>query len=117
MKHHLLLCRARDREVRVMITGTLLQDDQAPVRDEGLVCLDIGEGCIESLCPLGGSTPDAMVGRLVRSGVPLDALATVVAECPACGQEAEMVLYGHRRAACGQCGAAARWAFDHAEPD
>ena len=116
MKTHQLFCRARDREVRVQITGTLLHEDQAPARDEGLVCLDIGGDCIETLCPLGASAPDAMVGRLIRNGVPLDSLATVTAECPACGDETEMVLTGNGRAACTLCGTAARWAYDHMEP-
>lgn len=116
MKNHLLFCRAHDREVRVLITGTLLHEDQAPVRDEGLVCLEIGGDCIESLCPLGASAPDAMVGRLIRNGVPLDSLTTVTAECPVCEEEAELVLYGTGRAACVLCGTAARWAYDHVEP-
>jgi hypothetical protein len=116
MKHHLLFCRACDREVKVLITGTPLHEDQAPVRDEGLACLEIGGECIEALCPLGASAPDAMVGRLIRNGVLLDSLTTVIAECPACGNEAEMVLYGKGRAACTLCGTAARWAYDHVEP-
>ena len=116
MKNHLLFCRALDREVRVLITGTLLHEDQAPVRDEGLICLEIGDECTENLCPLGASAPNAMVGRLIRNGVPLDSLITVTAECPACGNEAEMVLYGNGRAACPFCGTAARWVYDHLEP-
>jgi hypothetical protein len=116
MRGHLLFCRACDREVRVLITGTPLYEDQAPVRDEGLVCLEIGDDCNGNLCPLGASAPDAMVGRLIRNGVPLDSLTTVAAECPACGNEAEMVLYGNGRAAYALCGTAARWAYDHVEP-
>jgi hypothetical protein len=57
-----------------------------------------------------------MVGRLIRNGVPLDTLDTVTADCPACGNTVEMVLYGNGRAACLVCGSDARWAFDHVEP-
>ena len=115
MKNHLLYCSACDREVRVLISGTPLYEDQAPLRDPELICLDIGSRCTGSLCPLGAAEPNAMVGRLIRNGVPLDTLNTVIAECPTCENEAEMVLYGDGRAACSICGTAARWAFDHVE--
>jgi len=117
MKNHLLYCSACDREVRVLISGTPLYEDQAPLRAEELICLDIGSRCTGNLCPLGAAAPNAMVGRLIRNGVPLDSLTTVTAECPACGSEAEMVLFGDGRAACSICGTAARWAFDHVVPD
>jgi ribosomal protein S27AE len=117
MKNHLVYCSACDREVRVLITGTPLYEDQAPLHDEELICLDIGSRCTGSLCPLGAAAPTAMVGRLIRNGVSLDSLTTVTAECPACGSEAEMVLFGNGRAACSICGTAARWAFDHVEPE
>jgi len=116
MKNHLLFCSACDREVRVLITGTPLYEDQAPLRDEEVVCLEIGRQCTGNLCPLGAAAPNAMVGRLIRNGVPLDSLTTVTAECPACGDETEMVLFGNGRAACTTCGTAARWAYDHVEP-
>lgn len=117
MKNHLLYCSACDREVRVLISGSPLYEDQAPLREPELICLDIGSRCTGNLCPLGAAAPNAMVGRLVRNGIPLDTLNTVMAECPACGNDAEMVLYGDGRAACSICGSAARWAFDHVEPD
>jgi hypothetical protein len=115
MKNHLLYCSACDREVRVLISGTPLYEDQAPLRDPELICLDIGSRCTGNFCPLGAAAPNAMVGRLVRNGVPLDSLNTVTAECPTCENDAEMVLFGDGRAACTICGTAARWAFDHVE--
>jgi len=117
MRNHMLYCGACDREVRVLITGTPLYEDQAPLREEELVCLEIGASCTGRLCPLGAAAPNAMVGRLVRNGIPLDTLNTVTAECPSCGADAEMVLFGNGKAACSVCGTAARWAFDHVEPD
>jgi len=116
MKNHLMYCSACDREVRVLITGTPLYEERAPLRDEELICLEIGSQCTGNLCPLGAESPNGMVGRLIRNGVPLDSLNTVTALCPACDQEAEMVLYGNGRAACSICGTAARWAVDHVEP-
>ena len=116
MKNHKLYCSACDREVRVLITGTPLYEDQAPLHDEEVICLEIGARCTGNLCPLGAAAPNAMVGRLVRNGIPLDTLSTVAAECPACGNEADMVLYGEGRAACTVCGTPARWVIDHVEP-
>ena len=116
MKNHMMYCGACDREVRVLITEAPLYEGRTPVAEEELVCLEIGRQCTGNLCPLGAAAPSAMVGRIVRNGIPLDTLETVVARCPACGNEAEMVLYGGGRAACSVCGSAARWAVDHVEP-
>ena len=117
MKSHRLYCSACDRDVRVMITGTPLYEDQAPLREEEVVCLEIGQKCTGNLCPLGAAAPSAMVGRLIRNGIPLDSLTTIEAECPTCAAMAEMVLYGDGRAACSVCGVNARWVYDHAEPE
>jgi ribosomal protein S27AE len=116
MKSHRLYCGACDREVRVLITGTPLYEEQAPLRDEEVVCLEIGQRCTGNMCPLGAAAPNEMVRRLIRNGIPLDTLQTVTAECPACENEAEMVLYGDGRAACSVCGTSARWVVDHVEP-
>ena len=117
MKNHTLYCGACDREVRVLITGTPLYEDQAPLREEEVVCLEIGARCTGALCPLGAAAPNERVRRLIRNGIPLDTLNTVNAECPSCGADAEFVLYGSGRAACSICGTAARWAFDHVVAD
>lgn len=116
MKSHRLFCNACDREVRVMITDAPPLDGQATLHDEEVVCLEIGEKCTGNLCPLGAVEPNAMVARIVRNGLPLDGLRTLVAECPTCSRMTEMVLYGGGRAACTECGSPARWRVDHAEP-
>ena len=115
MKAHQIYCGACDRQVRVLISDAPPTDGQAPLLDEELVCLEIGVQCNGS-CPLGAAEPNAMVSRIVRSGLPLDGLRTVQALCPSCGLENEMVLYGEGRAACTACGSAARWTLEHAEP-
>lgn len=114
MRFHEIYCGACDRQVRVMISDAPPPDGQAPLHDEELVCLEIGEMCTGS-CPLGAAEPNAMVGRIVRSGLPLDGLRTLQSVCPSCGLESEMVLYGQGRAACTACGSPARWSVDHAE--
>ena len=117
MKSHVMYCSACDRDVRVLITEQPIYPDQAPLRDEEVICLEIGSRCTGNLCPLGAAAPHAMVGRLIRNGVPLDSLSTVEAECPRCDNRAEMVLYGNGRAACSVCGSVGYWAVDHVVPE
>ena len=116
MKSHQLFCNVCDREVRVMITDTPAMEDQASVHDEEMVCLDVGEQCVGTLCPIGAAAPNVMVSRIMRNGLPLEDKHTVRSLCPSCGLESEMVLYGEGRAACTACGTAARWTLEHAEP-
>lgn len=116
MENHQLFCSACDREVRVLITPALNEQGQAVLHDSEVVCLDIGSKCTGNMCPLGAAEPNAMVSRIIRNGIPLDTLSTVTARCPACDNEAEIVLYGEGRAACSICGTAARWVVDHVEP-
>ena len=117
MKNHEMYCSACDRNVRVLITETPIYPDQAPLRDEEVICLEIGSHCTGSLCPIGAAAPHAMVGRLIRNGLPLDSLTTMKAECPTCENEADMVLYGNGRAACSVCGTVGYWMADHVVRD
>ena len=116
MKSHQLFCSACDREVRVMITDAPPAEGQATLHDEEVVCLEIGEQCTGVLCPISAVAPSAMVGRIMRNGLPLDGMRAVRSLCPSCGLEAEMVLHGEGRATCTACGNAARWALEHLEP-
>ena len=116
MKSQKIFCSACDREVRVLITDALPMDGPATLHDEEVVCLEIGEQCTGSLCPIGATAPNAMVSRLIRNGLPLDGMRTVRSLCPSCGLENEMALYGEGRAACTVCGSPARWTLEHAEP-
>lgn len=116
MKSARVFCSACDRPVRVMLSLAPRTDGQASLHDDELVCLEIGDRCTGNLCPIGAVAPNEMVARLVRLGLPTDGLRTINAACPSCEVQVEMVLYGDGRAACTVCGAAARWATDHAEP-
>lgn len=116
MKNHQIFCSACDRQVRVLITEPPTYDGRAPLHDEELVCLEIGNKCTGNMCPLGAAEPAEMVRRIVRNGVPLESLNTVTTRCPGCGGEAEFVLYGGGRATCTACGTTAGWAVDHLEP-
>jgi len=115
MKSQQLYCGACDRPVRVLITEMPAEEGQASAADAEVVCLEIGAQCTGNLCPLGAAEPSAMVRRIVRNGIPLNTLETVMAQCPACFNDAEMILYGNGRAGCSACGADGRWVVDHLE--
>jgi hypothetical protein len=116
VKSYLQYCGACDRTVRVLLTETPIAEGQAPATDAELVCLEIGEGCTGGMCPLGAAEPGAMVRRIVHHGLPLDGLETVMAHCPSCDQDAEVILYGEGQAGCSVCGSLGRWVIDHLEP-
>jgi hypothetical protein len=97
-------CSACDKEVQVVMTDDVDHSPQANVADPELVCLEIGENCTGNLCPLGAAEPNAMIGRLVRSGLPLDNLRQVRGWCDDCGRETDLALYGTDLAACTVCG-------------
>ena len=116
MKSQQMYCGACDREVWVMISEAPPNEGQATLHDDEVVCLEIGARCTGNLCPIGAEAPNAMVGRLMRHGLPTEGLRTVTSRCPACGLVAEMVLYGEGKAACTACGTPARWTVGRAEP-
>lgn len=115
MKSQLQYCGACDRTVRVFVTEASTADGQAPATDPELVCLEIGERCTGSMCPLGATEPGGMVRRIVHNGLPLDGLDTVKAHCPWCDNDAEMIRFGDGNAGCSVCGSVGRWAKDHVE--
>ena len=108
-------CSARDQYVRLVLTDEPAQYGRSPIHDGEDVCLDIGEQCVGTLCPIGAAAPNVMVSRIMRNGLPLEDKHTVRSLCPSCGFESEMVLYGEGRAACTSCGTSARWTLEHAE--
>lgn len=116
MKNLKMFCGACDRQVQVLITEDHAGEGQASIHDAELVCLEIGSHCTGNMCPLGATEPNAMVGRIIRNGIPLDTLQTITATCPSCDAEAEMILYGDGKATCSLCAAPARWVIDHIEP-
>ena len=112
-----VFCSACDREVRVLMAEPTLTDGQATLPDAEVVCLEIGEKCTGNFCPIGAAAPDAMVGRMLRNGLPLAGLRTVRKVCPSCGLEADLVLYRGNRAVCSTCGGHARIVDDRVEAD
>lgn len=99
-----MFCQGCERHVHVMVTDAAEDDAQANVPDPEIVCLEIGDWCSGSMCPLGATAPSAMVTRLIQSGEPLENLRTVRGHCDACGLESDLALYGRDLAACTVCG-------------
>jgi hypothetical protein len=69
METHIAYCSACDQAVRVAVTDAPVHSDQAPLRDGELVCLDFGERCTGSMCPMFGLPRVLMGVRLARSGL------------------------------------------------
>jgi hypothetical protein len=106
MHYATMYCSGCDHDVRVLMTSEAPHDTQANVPDPELVCLEIGEWCTGALCPLGAAEPNAMVSRLVRTGLPLDGLVLARGWCDVCERESDLALFGGTKAACTVCGAA-----------
>jgi hypothetical protein len=104
MNTQIAFCSACDRDVRVLMPDEPLHDAQAPVADAEVVCLEIGDRCTGSLCPVGAVSPTAMMVRLVRSGVRSVLQPIVKAECEACGGVTDYVIVSAEYATCAYCG-------------
>lgn len=104
MHYAKIYCSGCDRDVPVLREDPVGHEAQANVPDPELVCLEIGDWCTGALCPLGAAEPNAMVGRLVRTGLPLDGLTLVRAWCHECERDTDVALYGGDRATCTECG-------------
>ena len=104
MKTQIAFCSACDRDVRILVSDEPLHDAQAPVVDAEVVCLEIGQQCTGSLCPVGAVSPTAMMVRKVRSGVRSVLQPLVKAECDVCGCVTDHYLVSPEYATCGECG-------------
>lgn len=69
MEKQRIYCSACDREVEVLLRdGAQAADDAGAL--EGAVCLDIGERCTGTSCPICAIPPDEIRAALVRIGAP-----------------------------------------------
>lgn len=111
MEEIAIKCPRRGREVTLVLTQDAVHDSQAPVLDEELVCLEVGEACGEGPCPICGHPLEVMDAMLVRSGLPLSpAHRRVTGSCEACGRETEQVLSAGGYITCTECGTTRGWA-------
>lgn len=104
MKSQIAYCSACDKDVRIVITDEPSQDGHANLHDAEVVCLEIGETCTGSLCPIGAAPPAVMAARLVRNDMKTFVQPVVSAKCPMCERVTPHFLVGKYNATCGECG-------------
>jgi len=104
MKSQIAYCSACDKDVRIVITDEPSQDGHANLHDSEIVCLEIGETCTGSLCPIGAAPPAVMAARLVRNDLQTMVQPMVSAMCPACEKVTGHLLVGTADATCVECG-------------
>jgi hypothetical protein len=104
MESRTAYCSACDKDVRVVITDEPSQDGQANVHDSEVVCLEIGDACTGSLCPIGATSPTVMAARLVRNGLQTIVQPVFQAMCPGCDRVTSHVIVERSHAICEDCG-------------
>jgi hypothetical protein len=109
MREMTMFCSARDQDVRIIVTVVAVHDGQAPVLDPEMICLEIGEGCTGSLCPVCSIPVEAMDARLAKSGLRPDNHRSVQGHCDACDRETELVISCGGFLSCTECGSTRRW--------
>lgn len=115
MRELSIYCTARDQEVRVLVTDDPVEyDGQASILDSELLCLEIGDRCTGTTCPLGAEPPTAMDARLARAGLGPTGRRTVRGQCDGCDRTTDLVLSLGGYATCAECGTTQRLApFPH----
>ncbi len=108
MKTQRAYCSACDQQVRIIVTPAPLHDGQANLPDSQVVCLDFGEKCTGSMCPMFGLPTILMGVRLARSGLRADPWQTIQALCEGCGVVRELERLGRDSAYCEVCGTTSR---------
>ncbi|MGE0351938.1 MAG: hypothetical protein AB7I33_00215 [Gemmatimonadales bacterium] len=109
MKVQKIFCSGCDREVRVVLTAEPVHEGHANLPDSELVCLEIGDRCTGSLCPVFALPPEEMKARLARSGFDTTGLKHVRAHCDGCDRETDMVVLNREYWHCTECNTINRW--------
>ena len=99
-------CSACDKDVQIVITDQPSQDGHANVHEAEVVCLEIGEACSGSLCPIGATAPAVMAARLVRNGLQTIMQPVIQARCSGCERVTSHIVAEPGHAICGECGTA-----------
>jgi hypothetical protein len=105
MKTQTAYCSACDTDVQIVITDEPSADGQANLHDAEIVCLEIGDNCTGSMCPIGAAPASVMAARLVRNGLQTVMQPVVQARCSGCGQVTSHVIAERSHATCTVCGA------------
>ena len=111
MREITMFCSARDSDVRVLLTDEPAHEGQATLMDSELICLEIGEKCTGSMCPVCAMPPAAVDAKLAKSGYVPQVRRKVRGLCPGCDRETELVLSHGGYFSCTECGTTARWSL------
>lgn len=112
MREISMYCSARDQEVRVILTDEPITDGQAPVMDTEVICLEIGERCTGSLCPVCAVAPDAVDARLAKSGLRPEIRRKLTGHCEGCDRDTELLVSSGGYVSCTECATTWRWRVD-----
>ena len=104
MRMQTAYCSACDKDVRIVVTDEPSEDGQANLHEAEIVCLEIGEACTGSMCPIGATSPAVMAARLVRNGLQTLVQPIVDARCAGCDRVTRHIVIEPTRARCTECG-------------
>ena len=104
MQTQTAFCSACDKDVRIVITDEPSQDGHANLHESEVVCLEIGDHCTGSMCPIGAASPTIMAARLVRNGLQTVMQPMLIAPCPGCARETRHIVASRGEATCLECG-------------
>lgn len=106
MKKHMTYCSHCEKDVHFVVTRSPAHEGHANLPDGGqVVCLDFGEQCENSVCPLAGLPSIVMGIRLARSGEEKTGGWSIVhAVCEECSFPAEFKMLGDDKGVCSVCG-------------
>ena len=103
MKMQTAYCSACDKDVHIVVTDEPSVDGQANLHESEVVCLEIGEACTGSMCPIGATAPAVMAARLVRNGLQTIMQPVIEAHCAGCGRVTTHLIVEPTRARCTEC--------------
>ena len=110
MKTDRIYCPKCDGEVRTVITPAPGHSTHATLSGGGeLICMDMGDGCTHTDCPLSNVSGMVMAVRLARSGLQDEKFETIRAHCESCHEPTELKVIDKRFAVCSSCGSTNRW--------
>jgi hypothetical protein len=109
MRELTMYCSARDQDVRVILTDMPESGGQATVFDSEVVCLEIGEACTGSMCPICAMSPAAVDAKVAKLGLRPEVHKKVKAVCDGCDRETELVMSSGGYVTCTECGTIRQW--------
>jgi hypothetical protein len=111
MREITMFCSARDSDVRVLLTDEPAHDGHASLLDSEIICLEIGEKCTGSMCPVCAMPPAAVDARLAKSGYRPEVRRKVIGHCSGCDRDTELLLSCGGYFSCTECGTTAKWSL------